>query len=110
MHSAREEILCFVMSILEFEKQEGVVGRTDVTPFGLAAGVLASDLANWPLLIGELEPDTCWFNSRNQAPVKTALGRVGNSARGRENSLAMIKHYSQPRSVRSPTGHLEIQY
>ncbi len=110
MTIAREEIFGPVLSVLEFDNEEEVIGRANDTEFGLSAGVFTNDLKRAHRVIAQLEAGTCYINSYNDAPVEAPFGGMKNSGVGRENSKAAIEYYSQLKTVYVRMGKVEAPF
>jgi betaine-aldehyde dehydrogenase len=110
MSIVREEIFGPVMSVLVFEDENEVVSRANGTPFGLSAGVFTRDLARAHRVVARLEAGTCWINNYNVTPIEMPFGGVKQSGIGRENGLAAIQHYTQPKSVYVELGNVDCPY
>ena len=95
----REEIFGPVMTVLDFETEDEVVGRANDTEFGLSAGVFTSDLTRGHRVIARLEAGTCWINHYNVTPIEMPFGGFKRSGLGRENGRAALEHYTQLKSV-----------
>ena len=68
MSIVREEIFGPVMSVLEFDDEDEVIGRANATEFGLSAGVFTNDLNRAHRVIAQLQAGTCWINHYNVTP------------------------------------------
>ena len=99
MSIVREEIFGPVMSVLEFDGEDEVIGRANATEFGLAAGVFTNDLTRAHRVVAALQAGTCWINHYNITPIELPFGGTKLSGLGRENGRAAIEHYSQLKSV-----------
>jgi betaine-aldehyde dehydrogenase len=110
MTIAREEIFGPVMSVLDFDSEDEVVGRANDTEFGLAAGVFTKDFTRAHRVIGNLEAGSCFINSYNDAPVEAPFGGVKASGVGRENSKEALNHFSQVKSVYVRMGDVEAAF
>ncbi len=110
MSIAREEIFGPVMSVLDFDSEDEVVGRANDTEFGLAAGVFTKDFTRAHRVIGNLEAGSCFINSYNDAPVEAPFGGVKASGVGRENSKEALNHFSQVKSVYVRMGDVEAAF
>ena len=110
MTIAREEIFGPVMSVLDFNTEEEVIGRANDTQFGLSAGVFTSDLTRGHRVIAQLEAGSCWINTYNLAPVEAPFGGSKASGVGRENSKDAINNYSQLKSVYVAMGPVEAPF
>ena len=110
MTIATDEIFGPVLSVLDFETEEEVLGRANATEFGLAAGVFTSDLTRAHRMVAGFEAGTCYINTYNLAPVEAPFGGSKRSGIGRENSKAAIEHYSQIKSVYVAMGDVEAPF
>jgi len=110
MAIVREEIFGPVMSVLEFDSEEEVIGRANATEFGLAAGVFTNDLTRAHRVIAQLQAGTCWINHYNVTPVELPFGGVKSSGLGRENGRAALEHYTQLKSVYVAMGDVDAPY
>jgi betaine-aldehyde dehydrogenase len=110
MSIVREEIFGPVMSVLEFDTEEEVVGRANATEFGLSAAVFTQDLTRAHRVIANLQAGTCWINHFNVTPVELPFGGVKMSGLGRENGRAAIEHYTQLKSVYVALADIECPY
>ncbi len=107
---AREEIFGPVLSLLDFEDEEGVIARANNTDFGLAAGIFTSDIARGHRVIARLEAGTTYINNFNLTPVGVPFGGYKKSGIGRENAHHAIESYSQIKSVLVELGDVEAPY
>jgi betaine-aldehyde dehydrogenase len=110
MSIVREEIFGPVMSVLEFETEDEVIGRANATEFGLSAGVFTNDLTRAHRVIARLQAGTCWINHYNVTPVELPFGGVKMSGLGRENGRAALEHYTQLKSVYVAMGDVDSPY
>jgi len=110
MTIVREEIFGPVMSVLEFDDEEEVIGRANDTEFGLAGAVFTNDLTRAHRVIARLQAGTCWINHYNITPIELPFGGVKLSGLGRENGSAAIEHYTQLKSVYVAMGDVDSPY
>jgi betaine-aldehyde dehydrogenase len=110
MTIVQEEIFGPVMSVLEFEDEDEVIGRANATEFGLSAGVFTNDLNRAHRVIARLEAGTCWINHFNVTPIELPFGGVKLSGLGRENGRAAMEHYTQLKSVYVAKGDIDAPY
>jgi len=104
MSIVREEIFGPVMSILTFQEEAEVIQRANNTDYGLAAGVVTSDLARAHRIIGKLHAGICWINTWGESPQQMPVGGYKQSGIGRENGLAGLAQYSRIKSVQVELG------
>jgi betaine-aldehyde dehydrogenase len=110
MTIVREEIFGPVMTLLDFDDEDDVVGRANDTPYGLAAGVFTRDLQRAHRVVRRLDAGTTWINTYNITPIELPFGGVKQSGIGRENGAAAIEHYTRLKSVYVEMGDVEAPY
>ncbi|QGM80703.1 betaine-aldehyde dehydrogenase [Otariodibacter oris] len=99
MSIASEEIFGPVMCILGYDTEEEVIVRANDTEYGLAAGVVSSDIKTAHRIIAKLEAGICWINSWGESPAQMPVGGYKQSGIGRENGVQTLMHYTQTKSV-----------
>ena len=86
MSIVREEIFGPVLSLLEYQDEDEVIRRANDTEYGLAAGVVTSDLARAHRIIHRLEAGICWINTWGESPAQMPVGGCKQSGIGRETA------------------------
>lgn len=104
MSIVREEIFGPVLSLLEYQDEEEVIRRANATEYGLATGVVTSDLARAHRIIHRLEAGICWINTWGESPAQMPVGGYKQSDIGRENGIASLAHYTRVKSVQVELG------
>ncbi|RPE81628.1 betaine-aldehyde dehydrogenase [Vulcaniibacterium tengchongense] len=104
MAIVREEIFGPVMSILAYDDEDEAVERANATHFGLAAGVVTSDLARAHRVIHRLQAGICWINTWGESPAEMPVGGYKQSGVGRENGISTLAHYTRIKSVQVELG------
>lgn len=104
MSIVREEIFGPVLSLLEYQDEEEVIRRANATEYGLATGVVTSDLARAHRIIHRLEAGICWINTWGESPAQMPVGGYKQSGIGRENGIASLAHYTRVKSVQVELG------
>lgn len=99
MDIVQHEIFGPVMSILNYSSEEEVIQRANQSIYGLAAGVVSSDLAQAHRLIHQLKAGICWINTWGESPAQMPVGGYKQSGVGRENGLQTLQNYTQLKSV-----------
>jgi len=99
MRIVREEIFGPVLSLLDYQTEEEAVRRANATEYGLAAGVVSSDLSRAHRLIHQLEAGICWVNCWGESPAQMPVGGYKQSGVGRENGLATLRAYTRTKSI-----------
>lgn len=104
MSIVRDEIFGPVMSILTYDTLDEVVQRANNTEYGLAGGVVGSDIATCHRVIHALEVGICWINTWGESDAKMPVGGYKSSGVGRENGISTLSHYTQIKSVQVEMG------
>lgn len=99
MDIAKEEIFGPVMTILSYDNEEEVILRANNTIYGLAAGVVTSDLARAHRVIHQIQAGICWLNTWGESPAEMPVGGYKQSGVGRENGISTLEYYTQLKSV-----------
>jgi len=107
MTIVREEIFGPVMSILAYESEEEVIERANATEYGLAAGVVTTDLTRAHRVIAQIEAGICWLNTWGESAAQMPVGGYKHSGVGRENGIQTLKHYTQTKSIQVELGKFE---
>jgi betaine-aldehyde dehydrogenase len=110
MTIVREEVFGPLLSVLSFSDEAEVIARANDTEFGLAAGLMTSNLARAHRVAAKLEAGIVWINSYNLTPVAMPFGGSKQSGIGRENGLAVLDFYSERKSVYVNLGRVESPY
>ncbi|HEX7816181.1 betaine-aldehyde dehydrogenase [Dyella sp.] len=104
MTIVREEIFGPVMSILSYDTEDEAIRRANDTTFGLAAGVVTTDLARAHRIIHQLQAGICWINTWGESPAEMPVGGYKQSGVGRENGISTLGHYTRIKSVQVELG------
>ncbi len=104
MTIVREEIFGPVMSILAYDDEDEAVRRANDTHFGLAAGVVSSDINRAHRIIHRLQAGICWINTWGESPAEMPVGGYKQSGVGRENGISTLAHYTRIKSVQVEMG------
>jgi betaine-aldehyde dehydrogenase len=104
MTIVREEIFGPVMSILPYGDVEEAIRRANDTAFGLAAGVVTTDVAAAHRVAHRLAAGICWINTWGESPAQMPVGGIKQSGVGRENGLASLHHYTRLKAIQVEMG------
>ncbi|ASY77667.1 betaine-aldehyde dehydrogenase [Pectobacterium polaris] len=104
MKIVREEIFGPVMSILTYQNEDEVIRRANDSEYGLAAGIVTSDLNRAHRVIHQLEAGICWINTWGESPAEMPVGGYKHSGVGRENGITTLEHYTQIKSIQVELG------
>jgi aldehyde dehydrogenase (NAD+) len=97
---AKEEIFAPVLCVMKpFKNSEEVLARANDTSYGLAAGVLTSNINRAEYFVRHLQAGTVWVNSYNITPYNVPFGGMKQSGFGRDNGVLAIDEYTTTKSV-----------
>lgn len=96
---ATEEIFGPVASVFSFATDDEAVERANASAYGLAAGVITTDLTRAHQLAASLEAGVVWVNTYNVTPVEVPFGGVRASGFGRENGIAGLDAVTRVKTV-----------
>ncbi|XKE47099.1 aldehyde dehydrogenase family protein [Halomonas organivorans] len=99
----REEIFGPVLCARAVRDDEEAVARANDSDFGLAATVVAGDLARAEALAGRLTAGNVWCNTHQLAPPGLGWGGMKRSGIGRELGRAGLDAYLETRYVTRAT-------
>ncbi|HBD19957.1 MAG TPA: betaine-aldehyde dehydrogenase, partial [Arenimonas sp.] len=99
MRIAREEIFGPVLSLLEYQDEEEVIRRANDTEYGLAAGVVTTDLTRAHRIIHRLEAGICWINTWGESPAQMPVGGYKQSGIGREGGQEAMRFFTEAKNV-----------
>ena len=104
MKIVREEIFGPVLSLLAFDDEDEVIRRANATDYGLAAGLVTTDLARAHRVIHQLQAGICWINTWGESAAQMPVGGFKHSGVGRENGQETLRHYTRVKSVQVELG------
>ena len=104
MRVFQEEIFGPVIGVTTFKDEAEALAIANDTEYGLAAGVVTSDLARAHRIIHRLEAGICWINTWGESPAQMPVGGYKQSGIGRENGIASLAHYTRVKSVQVELG------
>ena len=92
------------MAILGFDTEDEVVQRANATHYGLAAGLITSDLNTAHRVIHQLQAGICWINTWGESAAEMPVGGYKQSGVGRENGLDTLRAYTRTKSIQVELG------
>ena len=99
MRIATDEIFGPVQTILKFKTLEEVIERANNTNYGLAAGVLTTNLDNALMFANAVEAGSVWVNCYNATAVNMPFGGYKESGFGRELGEDGLASYLETKAV-----------
>jgi aldehyde dehydrogenase (NAD+) len=99
-HSAvQEEIFGPVLEVFSWSDYEEMIELANDVEYGLAGGVLTSDISDAQRAAKDLEAGTVWVNQYNDFPQGMPFGGYKNSGMGRERAMETLKTYTQTKTI-----------
>jgi betaine-aldehyde dehydrogenase len=99
MRIVQEEIFGPVLVIQKFHDEEEAVQLANGTPFGLAAGVLSSDVSRARKIASRLRAGIVWVNSYHTPYVDAPWGGYKQSGIGRELGTYGLESYMEIKHI-----------
>lgn len=101
MFIAKEESFGPVMIISKFANQDvdGVVRRANRTNYGLAAGVLTSDISKALRVADGIDAGTCFVNVYNKTDVAAPFGGFKESGFGKDLGMEALNEYTKTKTI-----------
>ncbi|MEH6995405.1 aldehyde dehydrogenase family protein [Neobacillus drentensis] len=97
--AVKEEIFGPVLCVMPFEDIDEVIGRANLTEFGLASGVWTRDISKAFKVINALEAGTVWVNTYLHSDNAIPLTGHKQSGIGAEMGYPGIEAYTKTKSV-----------
>jgi aldehyde dehydrogenase (NAD+) len=97
--AVQEEIFGPVLESFEWDDYDEMMELANDVDYGLAAGVITSDLSNAYETAKDLEAGSIWINQYNDFPAGMPFGGYKQSGIGREIAFEAIEHYSQTKTI-----------
>lgn len=97
--AVQEEIFGPVLEIFSWDSYEEMIALANDTEYGLAAGVLTSDIQQAHRTARDLEAGTIWINQYNDFPPGMPFGGYKQSGIGRERARETMDQYTQTKSI-----------
>ena len=95
----REEQFGPIMPVLVYDDLEDVITRINAGDFGLGGTVWTSDPARGEQVAMQIDTGTVWVNQHMVLPFDIPFGGVKQSGIGREQGLAGLHEFTQPKIV-----------
>ena len=99
MTIAKEEIFGPVNQVLKFKTIDEVIERANKTAYGLAAGVVTSNIESAHKITNALRAGTVWINCYDIGDVHTPFGGYKNSGIGRELGPNGLDEYLENKTI-----------
>lgn len=99
MRIAREEIFGPVQQILKYHTLDEVIGRCNDSQYGLAAGILTSDINQALKFSSSVQAGSVWVNCYDATMVQTPFGGFKQSGHGRELGEDGLHGYCEVKTV-----------
>ena len=96
---AQHEIFGPVMSVIEFNDETDIIQKANNTDYGLAAGIMTTNLSKAHIMAKKLDAGYIWINNYNISPVEMPFGGRKFSGYGKELGPDPINQYTQTKTV-----------
>jgi aldehyde dehydrogenase (NAD+) len=97
--SVQEEIFGPVMETFSWSDEDEVVEQANNVDYGLAAGVIASDVTKALRTARRLEAGVVWVNHYNDVSAGQPFGGYKQSGNGRENAMEAIDEFTETKAI-----------
>jgi aldehyde dehydrogenase (NAD+) len=97
--AVQEEIFGPVMETFTWSDEEAVIERANDVDYGLAAGVIASDVTRALRAARRLEAGVVWVNHYNDVSAGQPFGGYKQSGNGRENAMEAIDEFTETKAI-----------
>ena len=95
----QEEIFGPVLAVFRWDDYDEMIELANDTEYGLAAGVLASDVSRAYQTAHDLEVGTVWINQYQDFPAGMPFGGYKQSGIGRETAFETVHEYTRTKSI-----------
>jgi len=99
MRIAQEEIFGPAATLTRWKEVDEVVEIANDVEYGLAAGIMTTDLENAMTVANKIEAGSIWINSYFNFQSGAPFGGYKNSGVGREYSKEALDEYSQSKTI-----------
>jgi len=97
--AVQEEIFGPVQEVFEWTDYDEMMEQANDVEYGLAAGVITSDVKKAYRTAKDLEAGNIWINSYNDFPAGQPFGGYKQSGIGRETAFEAVEHYTQTKTL-----------
>jgi aldehyde dehydrogenase (NAD+) len=97
--AVQEEIFGPVLESFEWDDYDEMMEQANDVDYGLAAGVITSDLGKAYDTAKDLEAGNVWINQYNDFPAGMPFGGYKESGIGREIGFEAVEHYTQTKTI-----------
>ncbi len=95
----QEEIFGPVLTVFRWDDYDEMIQLANDTDYGLAAGVMASDVQRAYQTAHDLEVGTVWINQYQDFPAGLPFGGYKQSGIGRETAFETVEAYTRTKSI-----------
>jgi aldehyde dehydrogenase (NAD+) len=97
--AVQEEIFGPVETVFEWSEYDEMIEQANDVDYGLAAGVITSDLQQAHKTARDIEAGNIWVNTYNEFPAGQPFGGYKQSGIGRETAAETLEHYTQTKTI-----------
>jgi aldehyde dehydrogenase (NAD+) len=95
----QREIFGPVLEVFEWDDYDEMMTLANDVDYGLAAGVMTSDVRKAMQTARDVEAGTVWVNQYQDFPEGMPFGGYKQSGIGRERAFETVEHYTQTKAV-----------
>jgi aldehyde dehydrogenase (NAD+) len=99
MRHVREEIFGPVQCVIPYDDLEDAIAMANDSKYGLAGGVVSTNVARAQKVACRLRTGTVWINNYHLIRPDSPFGGYKQSGYGRENSMEALYEYSQLKHI-----------
>ena len=99
MRQVREEIFGPVQCVIPYDDLEDAIGMANDSSYGLAGGVVSTNVARAQKVACRLRTGTVWINNYHCLKSDSPFGGYKQSGYGRENGIESLYEYSQLKHI-----------
>lgn len=97
--AVQTEIFGPVLEVFSWTEYDEMIELANDVEYGLASGVITSDIDQAKHTARDLEAGTVWVNQYNDFPTGMPFGGYKQSGIGRERAKETLDHYTQTKSI-----------
>ncbi|WP_313692172.1 aldehyde dehydrogenase family protein [Halorarum halobium] len=97
--TVQQEIFGPVLEVFRWDDYDEMMTLANDVDYGLAAGVLATDIETAYRTAKDIEAGTVWVNQYQDFPAGMPFGGYKQSGIGRETAFETVNHYTRTKSI-----------
>ena len=97
--AVQEEIFGPVLEVFEWDDYDEMISLANDVDYGLAAGIMTSDVKQAHQTARDIEAGTVWVNQYNDFPAGMPFGGFKQSGNGRETAFETMQAYTRTKAI-----------